>query len=65
MPTCGGPGQLPSLPPFKSGPDAQFEDDTLGKIQPVKIVEEEVTKTAAVEFRIPVMTRAAAFKTRT
>jgi len=42
---------------------AQFEDDTLGNIQPVKVMVEDVTRPLS-NFRVPVMTRAAAFKTR-
>jgi len=42
---------------------AQFEDDTLGNIQPVKVMVEDVTRPLS-NFRVPEMTRAAAFKTR-
>ena len=42
---------------------APFEDDTLGNVQPVKVVVENATKTA-IQFPCAVMTREAAFKTR-
>ena len=42
---------------------AQFEDDTLGNIQPVKVMVKDVTKTA-VEFPCTSDDAAAAFKTR-